>query len=271
MKKFSIVHIPPLSFFSKDLYTDVAMNWRGVNFLYLFLLLVICWVPRMFQLDKFFSRLVETELPPVISQVPEISITDGEVSIKEPQPYSIKNPKGDKVLAIIDTTGKINSLEKNGPYCLLTKNALIIRKSEVETRTYSLSQIKNFVLTSDRLTTWIRIFKKVFVAAIYPIAVFSSFITRIIQALIYAAIGLLFASWCRITLTYKSLIRMAVVAVTPCIIIKTVIASAGVQLPWANLIYLLLALAYLFFGVKATAEEITKQQEIQPPEQPGAV
>jgi hypothetical protein len=40
-KKYSIFHIPVFSFFSRELYRDVGMHWKGVNFLYLLLLLAI--------------------------------------------------------------------------------------------------------------------------------------------------------------------------------------------------------------------------------------
>ncbi len=270
MKKFSIIHIPPLSFFSKELYSDVALNWRGVNFLYLLLLLAVCWIPVIVKINNSASRFVEKDAPLLVQQVPEITITNGEVSINEPQPYYIKSPDSNNVLAIIDTTGTITSLENSGAYCLLTKNAVIIRQSNVETRKYSLSQVKNLVLTSERLMTWIRVFKKVLIIALYPAAVLGSFIYRIIQVLIYGAIGLLFASWCKIKLAYGVLIRLSVVAVTPCIIINTVLLLANVRLPVAALIYFLIAMVYLFFGVKAAAGEMAKQQ-IQPPQQPGAV
>ncbi len=271
MKKFSAIHIPPLSFFSKELYSDVALNWRGVNFLYLLLLLAACWILVLIKMNNSITKFVNNEAPRIVEQVPKITITNGEVSIDEPQPYYIKTPDSNSVLAIIDTTGTIKSLENTGAYCLLTKNTVIIRQSDVETRAYSLSQVKNFVLTSDRIMKWLQIFKKIFIIALYPFALFGSFVYRIIQTLIYGAIGLLFASWCKIKLAYDTLIRLSVIAVTPCIIISTVLLLANVRLPFAALIYFLIAMAYLLFGVKATADGIARQQQIQPPQQPGAV
>jgi hypothetical protein len=271
MKKFSAIHIPPLSFFSKELYSDVALHWRGVNFLYLLLLLAICWIPIMIKLNNSITQFVDNEAPRIVEQVPKITITNGEASIDEPQPYYIKAPDSNSTLAIIDTTGTIKSLDNTGAYLLLTKKTLIVRQSDVETRAYSLAQVKNFVLTSDRLMKWLHIFKKIFIIILYPLALLSSFIFRIIQALIYGAIGLLFASWCRIKLSYDALIRLSVIAVTPCIIISTVLLLANVHLSYDALIYFLIAMAYLLFGVKATAGEVMKQQEVQPPEQPPVV
>ncbi len=261
MKRFSIIHIPPLSFYSKELYSDVAMNWRGINFLYLFLLLTVCWIPIMIKVNNSIGQFVEKEAPPLVQQVPEITITNGVVSINEPQPYYIKKPDSNSVVAIIDTTETIKSLENTGAYCLLTKNAVIIRQSAVETRQYSLSQVKNLVITSDLLTKWLRILKRLAVVVLFPFMVVGSFIYRIIQSLIYAAIGMLFASWCKVSLTYTALLRLATIAVTPCIIINTVFFTAGARLPYAGLIYLLLALCYLYFGVNAASQTIPPEQE----------
>ena len=131
-----------------------------------------------------------------------------------------------------------------------------------------LSQVKNFVLDSDRIMGWLDTAGKFLVIAIYPFALLGSYVYRIVQVLIYAAIGLLFASRCRVMLSYAALLRLAVVAVTPCVLLKTMLGLAGVNLPYAWLIYLLIALTYLFFAVKAVSEPLLVDQEDEFPEQP---
>ncbi len=268
MKKFSIIHIPPCSFYSKELYRDVGLRWKGVGFLYLLLLLAICWIPGMIVIHKGFSDFVNNEAPAFVEQVPEITITDGEVSIEEPQPYYIKAPDTNDVLAIIDTTGKIEILEDvedANTIVLLTKTDVIIRESKFETRSYDLSDVEKFALSSDDITNWLQILNKFLAIALYPLAVLGTYVYRIIQALIYAAIGLLFAKLCKVTLPYGALLRLAVVAVTPCIIVGTVLGLAEVSLP--ALLYLAGALGYLLFGVKACSQEFEAEQEILRPEQ----
>ncbi len=259
MRKFSIIHVPLLSFFSKELYIDVGLNWKGVGFAYLLLLLALCWIPTMIKIHVGVSDFIDNETPAFVEQVPEITIIDGEVSIKEPQPYYITVPEGNDVLAIIDTTGTIGSLEDANTFCLLTKTSVIWRQRKFETRTFDLSEVKNFVLDSERITGWLHTFKKFVVIAMYPFALLGSYVYRIVQALIYAAIGLLFASLCKITLSYSALLRLAITAVTPCIIVSTVLGLAGVYLPM--FLYLLAALGYLFFGVKVISQTDTIWEE----------
>ena len=249
MRRYSIFHVPALSFFSKKLYIDVGQNWKGANFLYLLLLLAICLIPTMINLHRGISNFVNNEAPAIVNQVPEITITDGQVSIKETQPYYIKDPDSDEPLAIIDTTGQIESLEDTDAFCLLTGNKVITKKSEFENRTYDLSNVKAFVVDSERITGWLQIGRKFLAVVIYPFVLLGYYMYRIVQALIYAAIGLLFASFCKTTLSYAALIRLAVVAVTPCIIVGTILGLADTSIPY--FLYLVAALVYLFFAVKS--------------------
>jgi len=268
MKKFSIIHIPVLSFFSKDFYREVGLQWKGICFGYLLLILAVCWIPMIVRIHLGFASFVKNNAPPFVEQIPEITITDGQVSIKEPQPYFLRVPDSNEIIAVIDTTGSIESLEDANAFFLLTDNSMIIRKSDIETQTIDLSQIESFTMDSARITRWLNIIKKLLVVIMYPVVLLSSYVYRIIQALIFAAVGLLFASLCKVSLSYGALLRLAVVAMTPCMIVKTVFGLAGVHLPCGvGLVYLLVALAYLYFGVYACSQTPPDQQQFPFPEQ----
>ena len=66
---------------------------------------------------------------------------------------------------------------------------------------------------------------------------------------------MMFSSWCKSKIPYISLIRLAVVAVTPCIIIKTVLGILQVNIPVAGLWYFLIAIGYLFFAVRTVTKD----------------
>lgn len=253
MKRFSIIHAPLLSFFSEEFYRDVALYWEGTNLAYLLLLLAVCWIPVMVRAHIGFADFLRNDVPPIVNQVPKITITNGRVSVDEPQPYYIRAQNG-AVLAVIDTTGQITSLEDPNTQCLLTRTKLIGRKSRYETRVFDLSQVKDFVVDNDRITGWLRTAGKLLIPVLYPFALFGSYVYRIVQVLMYAAIGMVFAKWFNVTLSYTALLRLAVVAVTPCIIINTVLTVAAVDFRYAPLFYLIVALGYLFYAVKAASQ-----------------
>jgi hypothetical protein len=263
MKKFSIIHIPVLSFFSKDLYRDVGLNWKGLCFGYLFLILAVCWIPAIFRINTGFAGFVNKDAPTVVDQVPEITITDGQVSIDEPEPYYIKIPDTNDILVVIDTTGAIDSPHDANAFCLLTKTNIIMKQSNFETRTYDLSQVKSFTVSGEGIMKLLHIIKKILFIISYPIILLSSYVYRIIQALIFAAIGLIFASMCKVSISYGALLRLAVVAMTPCIIVKTAFGLAGVYFPCIGLLYLVITLAYLYYGVYSCSQTPSTIQELQ--------
>jgi len=138
---------------------------------------------------------------------------------------------------------------------LVTKTEATVKKSEFETRTFSFAKVEEFTLDQEKITGWLTVARKVAVPVLYPLAVLGSFVFRIIQVLVYAAIGMLFASWFKSRRPYISLIRLSVVAVTPCIIIKTVLGALQINIPFAGLWYFLTAMGYLLFGVSATSKD----------------
>jgi len=255
MRHFSIFHIPFMAFFSKELYRDVGLRWRGTGFAYLLFLLVICWIPSMVLLDVGLSRFVRDEAPSIISQIPTITISKGEASVDAPQPCRITDPKTGKVLVILDTTGAITSLDNTNAVGLVTKTAAIIKKNAVETRTFSFSEVRDFTVDKDKVTAWMNTVKRYLMPVVFVLAILGSFVYRIILVLISAAIGILFAKGTRFERPYLSLVRLTVVAITPGVVISTVLDLVGFHVPWDGLVYMVMALAYLFFGVKAIADE----------------
>lgn len=259
MRKYTILHAPLLSFFSKWLYQDVAREWRGTGLLYLLALLAATWVPLVVGIHVVVTHFVRREAPPVVEQVPPITIRDGAVSCPEPQPYFIKDPDTGRPVAIIDTTGELTSLEGTGAGLLLTRTRLIVAQSGNETRIYDLSNTRAFYIDRDILTKWLEIARRWLAVAAYPLLVLFSYVYRIVQALLYAAIGLLFARMTRATLTYQALVRLAIVATTPVIILDTIVLLAGLSIPYWWPICFVIAMGYLYFGVKASAEPVAPQ------------
>ncbi|MBN1392838.1 MAG: DUF1189 family protein [Sedimentisphaerales bacterium] len=271
MKKFSIIHIPVLSFFSAELYRDIGLNWKGVAYGYLFLLLAICTVPKMFRIQKGLSTFIDEHAPAFVNQVPKITIEKGQVHIEEQQPYYIMAPDcgeadTNEAVAIIDTTGQILSLDNTDAFILLTKTKLLSRQSDTEVRTYDLTKVQHFVLEQSMIMKWLDIFKKLLVPVIYPFALGWAFTFRIIQSLIYAAIGLAFANWCKTKLSYPALIRLAVTAVTPAIIVRIVLETASVKIPFLGLWFFLAAMLFLLYGIKACAQvpAVTVEDSLRP-------
>lgn len=262
MKRYSILHVPVWSVFSVRLYRDVCHQWKGTGFAYLLLLLAVCWVPLMIKMQIGLSNFVDNEAPKIVSQIPAITIANGKASTREPQTYFIKDPETGKTVVMIDTTGSITALgDAGGAIGLVTATEATFRKNAFETRMFSFQEIVDFSLDQDRITGWLTNLKRYLAIGCYPFALVFSYMTRIVQVLIYAAIGLLFARMCRSRRSYVELLRLSVVAITPSIIVKTILGVASVNIPFAGLLYFVCTLALLFFGVKVSAHD----EEAVPP------
>ena len=272
MKRYGLFHPLVLSFYSPSLYRDVAENWTGVGLLYLLLLLALAWIAPIAHLHRSTAGLLETISPAVLEQIPTVSIHAGEVSIEEPQPYVVRIPGSDTPLAVIDTTGRTTP-ENSQAMLILTKRQAIVRKNLHETRTYDLSGIRD--LTVDRRTVagLLDACKRWLAVAAYPFAVAGSFVYRIVQALIYAGIGLLFARLLDTSLDYPELLRLACVAITPAVAADTLRAVAGyASSPVWWLACFVISMGYLLFAVRANAgREETQARPTGPQAEPTLV
>jgi hypothetical protein len=264
MKRYSIFHALVLSFFSKSLYHDVAKHWRGTGLLYLFIVLALFWIPTIIKGQLGISQWVDGDSKEITRQIPAITISKGQVSTDVTTPYFIKDPKTGKDIAIIDTTGTYETLENTEAKLLLTKSKLITVKNATETQTYNLASVQSFYVDRPRVEGWLAATKRWFVPVLYPLAVIFSFIFRAIQILIYAAIGLLFARMLHANLSYKQLMRLSAIAITPVLVLNLLFEFVPLYIPKWSLLGIVIALAYLFFAVKvnADAEDVP---EYQPP------
>jgi hypothetical protein len=77
----------------------------------------------------------------------------------------------------------------------------------------------------------------------------------VVQCLLYAAVGMQMARSCPVRLTYGQVLRLAVVAVTPCVLMSMLFMVIGVFIPWSGPLYLGLAMFYLWFGINTTCRK----------------
>ena len=76
------------------------------------------------------------------------------------------------------------------------------------------------------------VLKRLFIFVAYPICLAFSLSFRIMQSLLYGAIALLFASMLKTDLPYPAGVRLAVVAVTPVLLLDTLLSLTGLSIPF---------------------------------------
>src|SRR5262249_5202529 len=85
----------------------------------------------------------------------------------------------------------------------------------------------------------------------YPFAVIVSFAYRFLEALLLGGIGLLLSRLLQLTLTYKTMIRLAVVALTPALILTTIAEFFNWSLFYIRLFSLILPVVYMIYAIYA--------------------
>jgi hypothetical protein len=263
MRQFSAFHALYMSFFSKALYRDVGRQWNGIGFLYLLFLLAVAWLPTLIQLHVGLTRFAAEVAPNLLRDVPHITITNGVVETEPPGPHTFKDPETGKPFLIIDTSVDMPDLDElEGDTVYLTRSKLVMsRTRRAETRIHDLSGVKEFSLTREDVEGWVRLATSWGAIVSYPILLAFSWVYRIVQALLYGAIGLAFARGASPPLDYGTVLRLAAVAVTPAVLVDTVKDLAAVAIPYWWLICFLIAMVYLHFAVSAVKE----QAPITPP------
>lgn len=271
MQRYTIIHPVFMSFYSKSLYKDVAMNWKGFGFIYLFVLLAFCCIPVMIKNHWRLSNFVANEAPAIVKQIPLIMIKQGRVSIEESMPYYVKDIINDITLMIIDTTGQFISLNNTQAFILLTKDHCIVSvrrlvkwfpphrshltdfKIADKSRILPLSNIDEVNIDHKKIYRWLGIIKDWYAIILFPLVLLGSFFYRIFQILIYAIIGLFFTKIFNIYLNYKTLVRLSAVAITPVILLDIIHSLLYLLIPLSLIIYFIIAMGYLLFAVKVNS------------------
>jgi hypothetical protein len=252
---FSVFETLYLSFYSRELYQDIARNRTGLFFPYLLLLLMFYWVPEMMNMHQNVSEFIADEAPQYVEQVPEITVTKGEASIKEAVPYTIMDKKENKPVAIIDTSGRITSLSNTPALVLLTKDKLVIRMDEKETRDIPLSDLGEITVTKKLFYNWLAVVNNLFVVVLFPFMLLISFAFHVIQVFLLTLLGGNFSKYFNAPLDFRALVRLSVVAFTPAIILEAVHAVLDIQYPYSMFISFLIAAGYLFYAVGCNSEK----------------
>ncbi len=265
MRRYSILHAPFLSWYSKPFYRDVGERWGLSAFAYLLILLALSWLPALFAGHRGWSRFMETKAPVLLQEMPSIEISDGVVWADPPGPTYLADPGTRKVFAIVDTTGEVTSLEFPGALALLTRSHVFLRKSPVEVRTYDLSRVRHFELDRTKLRRWLDLASVWGPPFLFALVLWVSFLYRLAQALLFGAAGLVFDRRSPRKLRYWQSVRLSIMAVSPTILLKTAMQSLGLTFPLDSFLLFAIALAYLWFGVTACAEEEEEARGECPP------
>jgi len=246
------------SFYSGAFYRHVAKRWRPVSLAYLAFVLALCWMPAFLKMNWVIMKSLRHMQTDVLPKIPVVRYENGEVATPEAKPYfmsfgSAKVP----VDVIIDTTGQVKSLEGRSAFMLVTKKQVFIRQRTGETRMYDLSKssAKSFVFSPERIEKALHPLKYWALGALYLGIFIASFLKRLIQAFFIALLGLVLASIMKLELDLGALLSLAIVSMTPAMVLETLIDLTGRPVHFVWLFGAALILGYFFFALNAASDQ----------------
>lgn len=262
MKKSNLFLAIPRAFYSPNLYREVAQSWHGRSFLYLLILVLICWIVTATALTIRTNKGIYN-ISQEISQIkiPVIHFKHGIASTTGKKAFHIVAPNSKKSIIIIDTKNTIHNFHKIPGYILIQKHAFFIKDPNQHkitqyyypkqlTGTIGPTQIQNFITKSKK---WII---PILFIAILLIGFCISYTYRVIQILIYALIGMLFSWVLRRKLYYEALMNLAIICITPAMIFGTIFTVFNIYIPYLYLAYFLISMVYLVFAIKANPKQV---------------
>jgi hypothetical protein len=257
MKQYHLLQALYMSFYSKKLYQDVASNWGGYALLYLLLLLVLSWIPVTYYAQRNLVQSYTIYSDGLIAQIPELVVKDGKLSTPQPRPYFI-NIAGDEdhshLTMVIDTTGQYQDLQQTHTNFLITENKIITQKNANEIRINTFPKNLNLTIIPKDINIIIKRIISYAWVVFFITMVFLSFVFRLIQAIIYSLLGEIFAMLFSTRIAFVSMMQISLVAITPAVVIDTVLTVFNIHFQQQLLYYFLLSILYLFYGILANKE-----------------
>lgn len=249
------------SFTSVDFYRHVKSQPFATAFKYLLLFLLIITIALSVRFSFILLNGTNFIADWISTNIPEITIRNGEVSSPAQQPY-IKGTND--FVFILDTTGQTTQIAPEyRAGILLLKNKIVHKQSEVETREYDLSRTPYFVLNKaivDRI-------KSIFVWITIPLMVIFLYLyyitAKLIQALIFSLLTLIINAVSKSKITYGGLLNIGIFTLTLPTILGTIVDIIGLRMPFFWLIYTGIYIIYLVImtvGSKDKAEPEVAQE-----------
>ena len=264
--------------FNPKFYKEISSQSFGRSFGYLVLFVLLfslvfsvkyTVIARTFIQE--FEWWIKSDFAMELSRiVPEINITDGEVSSPEEQPFVYEL---DEFVFILDTTGNTISLDEYLNGIFITKYKFITKKTEggtVKIEEYDIPKINSFNLaagksegeiirisiegqrlnlTDKMISGWIDATRRIILPLI-PIFLFLyCLIANLIHLMLFSLISLIIDKITDARLKFSHLLNIGVYVITPSAILAELFRLCGVSFPLHWIIYLIVYIIFLSMAI----------------------
>ena len=234
------------SIYSPKFYSDIHKKSFKESIVYFLLLSLILTVITTIPLIQPILAEVPMQIQGFLSRVKdcfpvelEVKVLNGQISTNTTEPYFISpcGSSNSQKIAVIDTKNTF-SPEKFAEYKVyvwITKNSVVYKKDNYETRTYNVDKIKDFKLNKsvlnsyyNQFTPWIKFIGPILLIVSFT-GIFLSYSLRLIYLLLIASLIWLLGKLFKQLLTFAPSYKLSLHAVTLGLIVELVL---GLLRPW---------------------------------------
>lgn len=245
------------SLYSKNFYGKVALEGTGNGFGFLALISLFGTITITILMGVGIFSIPEQNIDSIVSQIPKVSIINGELSIDRPSPYFIKSDN--RTIVIIDASDESSKIPADEIFKTMkndrlevyaTKTQVYYKKDIDRFEVLNLSETKNPVTFDDKdVGHWVHIGKILIIPFIAIFIYFGVLIYQIIRMLIYSLFGLIFNSSTNANFDYATIQRLTSYAIWPSILMWIIFAIFSAY--YYFLISFIITIAYLYFAIKS--------------------
>ncbi len=256
-----------------SLYGEVAKQRAGRTVGYFALLVVVMSVVLTLATVFHLRSFVRKELAPELGKWPVITIKNGVASANVPQPWvqHFDDGRGMKTIVAIDTTGRLTDFRVDEQGFILTRTELKVKSvNNPQQQSLQLADLFDHDTTID--AKWIEGWanKAVWIAGACLLVMRPVYHAgaKLFTALLLALVGLIVsASGRRRPLSFGQIYSIALYALTPAIVVDTVLDVVNLDVPHFWVAYVIMAAVYTSVAVFKVPEEavVPPSQQAWPP------
>ncbi len=251
-----------MSFYSRQLYVDVAKRWRGYGLIYLFLTIALLCIPMYFKVTADYDKSFQKRFVTPIATLPVMDLRNGHFLFSKTMPYLVKDSEGNVVLAV-DTAADLNYFNKYPKLSTLINNEGITFKNPMPDFLIPMENMgSKSILTQPFDTQYHQIFdgrdiaksplmlhlKQLTQFMIYPYSLFFIYFMSLPLLLVLAFLGPLLArAFFSMHISFKQSSRLLMVAATPMYtVLVTMVAMQWVHASFAMMFLIIIAAYYAY-------------------------
>lgn len=256
MHRTNIFYAIVASFFSQKLYLEVVTYWRKKIFLYVLVLLLIILIPFSIRISLNFNHLATILLKNVTKDLPTLTITNGQAVSSFEGIHSVAYPGSRQIIGIYDTTDQYKNFATDGALFLVGSQGYYVKFSQNKVKFYPYRKSQSSTLIGpQQITDMFHYYKRYLWMTTAALLYTAGLIFLYIFYFIYASLLGVFTTFCASVserqLRLQKNFRLTMVAMTPSVLIFSVLYLFNwVTLP-AIALLILLQLLYVGFAVRS--------------------